>query len=205
MQCNQSLAQKQCHSTYNAGMTDSTSRLLGERVSQLRQLQSMTLEQLAAASGVSRSMLSQIERCKANPTLAVTQRIAQTFGISIGELVDDPNASASIDVVRGDDPGTVFRADSECELRTLSPLQLEKNIEFYVITLQPGAELASAAHFEGTREMFSVSQGAATVSTGNSEVALRSGDTAHYRADIPHVIRCEGDEALKGFLVVSYR
>ena len=83
-------------------MTDSTSRLLGERVSQLRQLQSMTLEQLAAASGVSRSMLSQIERCKANPTLAVTQRIAQTFGISIGELVDDPNASASIDVVRGD-------------------------------------------------------------------------------------------------------
>ncbi|MDP5053102.1 MAG: helix-turn-helix domain-containing protein [Congregibacter sp.] len=186
-------------------MTDSTSRLLGDRVSQLRQLQSMTLEQLAAASGVSRSMLSQIERGKANPTLAVTQRIAQTFGISIGELVDDPNASASIDVVRGDDPGTVFRADSECELRTLSPLQLEKNIEFYFITLQPGAELASAAHFEGTREMFSVSQGSATVKTGNSEVTLSLGDTAHYRADIPHSIRCRGSKSLKGFLVVSYR
>ncbi|MEM6300618.1 MAG: helix-turn-helix transcriptional regulator, partial [Pseudomonadota bacterium] len=87
-------------------MSDSTSRLLGDRVSQLRQLQAMTLEQLAAASGVSRSMLSQIERGRANPTLAVTQRIAQTFGISIGELVDDPTVSANIDVVRGDDPGT---------------------------------------------------------------------------------------------------
>jgi hypothetical protein len=41
--------------------------------------------------------------------------------------------SATIDVVRGDDPGTLFRADGECELRTLSPLQFEKNIEFYAI------------------------------------------------------------------------
>ncbi len=186
-------------------MSDSTSRLLGERVSQLRQLQSMTLEQLAAASGVSRSMLSQIERGKANPTLAVTQRIAQTFGISIGELVDDPEAGNRIDVVRGNDPGTLFRADGECELRTLSPLQLEKNIEFYAISLQPGAELSSAAHFEGTREMFSVAQGGARVRAGTSDIRLAAGDTAHYRADVPHCIRCEGDAPLEGYLVVSYR
>lgn len=186
-------------------MSDQTSRLLGERVSQLRQLQSMTLEQLATASGVSRSMLSQIERGKANPTLAVTQRIAQTFGISIGELVDDPNAGAAIDVVRGDDPGTLFRADSECELRTLSPLQLEKNIEFYAITLQPGASLASAAHFEGTREMLTVARGSARVRAGITDIGLREGDTAHYRADIPHEIVCEGGEPLTAYLVVSYR
>ena len=186
-------------------MSDTTSKLLGERVSQLRQIQSMTLEQLAAASGVSRSMLSQIERGRANPTLAVTQRIAQTFGISIGELVDDPNAGATIDVVRRDDPSTVFRADAECELRTLSPLQLEKNIEFYAITLNPGGELASAAHFEGTREMLNVSSGEAVVLAGHSEIALGTGDTAHYRADLPHCIRCAGDEPLEGFLVVSYR
>lgn len=186
-------------------MSDSTSRLLGERVSQYRQAQSMTLEQLAAASGVSRSMLSQIERGRANPTLAVTQRIAHTFGISIGELVDDPGAGNTIDVVRGDDPGTLFRADRECELRTLSPLQLEKNIEFYAVRLQPGAALRSAAHFEGTREMFSVARGRARVSAGSSDIALATGDTAHYRADVPHTIACEGDDCLEGYLIVSYR
>lgn len=186
-------------------MTDPTSRLLSERVSQLRQLQSMTLEQLAAASGVSRSMLSQIERGKANPTLAVTQRIAQTFGMSIGELVDDPNAISNIDVVRGDDPGTLFRADAECELRTLSPLNLEKNIEFYAVTLKPAASLNSAAHFEGTREMFTVATGSAQIRAGASEINLSTGDTGHYRADIPHSITATGDTALSGYLVVSYR
>lgn len=186
-------------------MSDSTSRLLGERVSQYRQLQSMTLDQLAAASGVSRSMLSQIERGRANPTLAVTQRIAQTFGISIGELVDDPNAGNRIDVVRGDDPSTLFRADDECELRTLSPLQLEKNIEFYAITLKAGAALSSEAHFEGTREMFTVARGRARVTAADAQIPLTSGDTAHYRADVPHVIACDGDETLEGYLIVSYR
>lgn len=186
-------------------MSESTSKLLGARVSQLRQLQAMTLEQLAAASGVSRSMLSQIERGNANPTLAVTQRIAQTFSISIGELVDDARASNYIDVVRGDDPGNRFRADTECELRTLSPLQLEKNIEFYAMTLEPGAALSSAPHFEGTREMLTVAQGGALVQSGHSKISLRTGDTAHYRADIAHTIRCDGDQTFRGYLVVSYR
>ena len=186
-------------------MSETTSRLLGERVSQLRQLQGLTLEQLATTSGVSRSMLSQIERGRANPTLAVTQRIAQTFGISIGELVDDPNAGPAVDVVRGDDPGALFRGDAECELRTLSPLQLEKNIEFYAIRLRPGAELSSTAHFEGTREMFTVSTGSAEVTAGRSVVTLREGDTAHYRADVAHCIRNTADCELSGYLVVSYR
>lgn len=186
-------------------MSDFTRRLLGERVAQYRLAQDLTLEQLAAASGVSRSMLSQIERGRANPTLAVTQRIAQTFGVSIGELVDDPNAGRRIDVVRGNDPAAQFRADSECELRTLSPLQLEKNIEFYAIRVSPGAKLASEAHFEGTREMFSVARGAALIEAGGSRIELVQGDTAHYRADAPHTICCTGKVALEGYLVVSYR
>jgi hypothetical protein len=69
----------------------------------------------------------------------------------------------------------LFRADGECELRTLSPLQLEKNIEFYAIRISPGAELASAAHFEGTREMFSVARGAAVVVAGTTEHRARCG------------------------------
>lgn len=186
-------------------MPDQAGRLLGERVNQLRQLNNLTLEQLAAHSGVSRSMLSHIERGRANPTLAVTQRIAQAFGISIGELVDDPNAGHRIEVVRADDPGALFRTDDECELRTLSPLQLEKNIEFYAVRLSPGAALDSAPHFEGTREMLTVASGAAEIQAGQTRVVLERGDTGHYRADVAHCIRSVGDSPLEAYLIVSYR
>ncbi len=182
---------------------DVASQVLCSRVTELRKKNKLTLDQLAAASGVSRSMLSQIERGQANPTLAVTFRIAQAFGISIGELVDQRWASSSIEVVHGDDPNNLFRADDECQIRTLSPLHMEKNIEFYELTLAPGSRLSSAPHFEGTKELLTVSQGRASIVSGDSVTELEIGDTAHYRADLAHRIENIGDVTLMCYLVVT--
>ena len=182
---------------------DPASAALCSRVTELRKKHSLTLDQLAAASGVSRSMLSQIERGQANPTLAVTYRIAQAFGITIGELVDQPWAASAIEVVRGDDASNLFRSDDECQIRTLSPLHMEKSIEFYELRLQSGARLESAAHYEGTRELLTVTTGTATLLSGDSETHLAAGDSAHYRADLSHCISNSGEELLVCYLVVS--
>lgn len=187
------------------GAVDVGSQGLANRVIELRKKRNLTLEQLAAASGVSRSMLSQIERGRANPTLAVTLRIAQAFGLNIGELVDQPWAASRIEVVRSDDASQLFRDDQECRIRTLSPLHLEKNVEFYEVRLAPRASLHSAPHFEGTRELLTVTQGRARIEAGDNRCALGPGDCAHYHADLEHTIENSGDEELVGFLVVTYQ
>ncbi|WP_338035586.1 XRE family transcriptional regulator [Billgrantia antri] len=178
---------------------------LAGRVIELRKRRGLTLEQLAAASGVSRSMLSQIERGKANPTLAVTLRIAQAFDMNIGDLVDQPWTASRIEVVRGNDASQLFRDDRDCRIRTLSPLHMEKNVEFYEIRLAPGARLQSAAHFEGTRELLTVTQGQALVMAGENRCELNPGDSAHYHADLEHTIENRGDGELVSFLVVTYQ
>ncbi|WP_234286695.1 XRE family transcriptional regulator [Billgrantia tianxiuensis] len=178
---------------------------LSSRVIELRKGRGLTLEQLAAASGVSRSMLSQIERGKANPTLAVTLRIAQAFDMNIGDLVDQPWTASRIEVVRGNDASQLFRDDRDCRIRTLSPLHMEKNVEFYEIRLAPGARLKSAAHFEGTRELLTVTQGQARVIAGENRCELNPGDSAHYHADLEHTIENDGEEELVSFLVVTYQ
>ncbi|MDX5378552.1 MAG: XRE family transcriptional regulator [Halomonas sp.] len=178
---------------------------LAGRVIELRKGRGLTLEQLAAASGVSRSMLSQIERGKANPTLAVTLRIAQAFDMNIGDLVDQPWTASRIEVVRGNDASQLFRDDRDCRIRTLSPLHMEKNVEFYEIRLAPGARLQSAAHFEGTRELLTVTQGQALVVAGENRCELNPGDSAHYHADLEHTIENRGDGELVSFLVVTYQ
>ena len=65
---------------------------LGKRVKKLRGDRGWSLEELANASGVSRSMLSEIEREKANPTLTVTFRIARAFGLTLQELIESAGA-----------------------------------------------------------------------------------------------------------------
>ena len=179
-------------------------RVLCNRVTELRKSHKFTLDQLATLSGVSRSMLSQIERGQANPTLAITFRIANAFGLSIGELVESTASNPNIEVVHGSDPNNIFRADDECRIRTLSPLHMEKNVEFYELCIEPKASLTSTAHFEGTQELLTVTSGTAEIVSGETVCKLSAGDSANYRADLRHSVRNCGQGKLSCYLVVTY-
>jgi transcriptional regulator with XRE-family HTH domain len=189
-----------------SGAGDAVGELLRGRVRDLRKKRGWTLEQLSAACGVSRSMLSEIERGNANPTLAVAFRIAQAFSMSLGDLVDAPQGAprSRIDVIRADDRAYHYRNDKSVRIRTLSPLRLEKSVEYYEVTLRPGASLASSPHFEGARELITVQQGAVKVTSEGEHVTLNRGDSAHYPADVPHSIKNASDEDAVVFLVVTY-
>lgn len=150
-------------------------------------------------------MLSQIERHEANPTLAVTFRIAQAFGMTLAELLEAPGAQSSIQIIRSNDRGHLFRSDPECQIRTLSPLNLEKDVEFYEVRLGPGGALRSAPHFAGTREYLTVQKGRVRVESGGDVEELNHGDSASYRADVPHAIVNVGRTEALAFLVDIYR
>jgi len=184
---------------------DAVSSHLCRRLKQLRQERRWSLDALAKASGVSRSMLSQIERAKANPTLAVTFRIARAFGMSVGELVEVPGASPSVTVIRADDRAYHYRSDKNSTIRTLSPLNLEKDVEFYEVRLQQGGALQSAPHYSGTREFLTAQKGRVRVESAGDGEELNPGDSANYRADTPHAIVNIGKGEAVVFLVVIYR
>lgn len=179
-------------------------QMLCARVKDLRRKRGWTLEEMSAACGVSRSMLSDIERGRANPTLAVAYRIAQAFGMSLGELVEAPSSTNRIDVIRADDRTYHFRSDRHCRIRTLSPLHLEKSVEYYEIVLRPGGCLRSLPHFEGARELLTVQRGTVKVRSADDVEELKTGDSAHYPADVSHAIENVGDEDAVVFLVVTY-
>ncbi|MBL9142233.1 MAG: helix-turn-helix transcriptional regulator [Verrucomicrobiaceae bacterium] len=184
---------------------DTINENLGRRVKKLRGDRSWSLEELANVSGVSKSMLSEIEREKANPTLSVTYRIARAFGLNLQELIETAETASSIQVIRSTERSQVYRSDKQCEIRTLSPLNLEKEIEFYQVTLKPKGELRSQPHYEGTREFLTVEHGAIRIESGTDRSELGVNDSATYRADVPHAIVNTGSDEAVVFLVVIYR
>ncbi len=178
---------------------------LGRRVKKLRSDRGWSLEELAAASGVSRSMLSEIERERANPTLSVTYRIATAFGLALQDLIETAAIASSIQTIRAADRSQIFRSDKECQIRTLSPVNLEKDVEFYELILRPGGALRSQPHYEGTREFLTVEEGQIRVDSGPDSDELTKGDSATYRADVAHAIVNTGKGEAVVFLVVIYR
>ena len=184
---------------------DDVGQILCDRVRELRRQRGWTLEQLSASCGVSRSMLSQIERNQANPTLGVAFRIAGAFGLTLGDLVDVPDATPRIDVVRRSDRTYHYRSGDLVKIRTLSPPHLEKDVEFYELTLRPGGALVSQPHFEGVREVLTVEKGTVQVTCSTDHVVLHHGDSAHYAADVPHGIENLGRGEAVVVLAELYR
>jgi transcriptional regulator with XRE-family HTH domain len=185
--------------------TESINEDLGRRVKKLRRDRGWSLEELASASGVSRSMLSEIERERANPTLSVTYRIARAFGLSLQDLIESADSASSIQTIRANDRAQIFHSDKRCQIRTLSPLNLEKDVEFYELRLPVGEELRSQPHVDGTREFLTVEEGVVDLQSGVSRETLGKGDSATYRADVAHSISNSGKREAILFLVVIYR
>jgi quercetin dioxygenase-like cupin family protein len=125
--------------------------------------------------------------------------------MSLGNLVDLPSATPTIDVIRADDRTYHYRQEKDCRIRTLSPLHLEKDVEFYELVLKPGGILKSAPHFGGTREFLTVQHGLVKLTSNDDSCELHPGDSAHYPADVPHSIQNVGKSDAVMFLVDIYR
>jgi len=177
---------------------------LGTRLRELRTARDLTLEQLSAMAAVSKAMLSQIEQGKVNPTVAVMLKIAGALELGISDLIDTPTRRHIIRVIPASDDSYTFLATGDCTIRTLSPLNMEKNIEFYRLSLEHGAELASEPHFPGTEEFLYVNKGRARVSIGEQAADLGRGDAIHYRADAPHCIANVGRGKVEAYMIVHY-
>lgn len=179
---------------------------LGPVLQQHRKARRLTLDQLAAASGVSRSMLSQIERGQTNPTFSTLWSVTRALNLDLNELI---GASAtnkpSIDVMPCHFVPEIKTSDGLCVLRILSPVQSAGTTEWYELQMLPGACLASEPHAVGTREHLTLFEGQLEIMSGQSKAEIEAGGTARYAADCHHIIRNASNQAARALLVVAIR
>jgi transcriptional regulator with XRE-family HTH domain len=160
-----------------------------------------SLERLSSASGVSRSMLSEVERGEASPTLELALAIARAFGVQLGEMIDGADGDGLLQVISHNDPTCDYRADADCHIRALSPLDADRRFEFYRLDVGRGGELRSKAHFVGVRELAYVEVGRVRVESGANHVVLTAGDSVTFAADVPHAIVNIGRARARVFLI----
>lgn len=173
---------------------------VASRLRDVRRARGLTLDQLSASSGVSRTALSQIERQKSNPSLASLWKIAAGLGLSLLELVDSPMGDDTV-VIRA----STFARDSERAPRTsrlLAPLATTPWGQAHEFILPSGGQESLAAHDPGTRELVVVLEGELRVLLGRSHYELGEGDSLVAFADIKHGYENIGTEPARFHLFV---
>ena len=179
---------------------------VGATLQRMRLARNLTLDDLSRAAGVSKSMLSQIEREKTNPTIAVAWRLANALGVGIGELLEsEARVTERIRVLEAHELPTLPGDHAGYVLRILGPMELAGNFEWYELTLAANGILASTPHDPGASEHLTVLQGTIEVDVDGEQKKLKIGATARYQADRPHSIRNAGKSEARALLVVVHR
>ena len=163
---------------------------IAERVRELRARQGLSLEALASKSGVSRSMISVIERGESSPTAVVLEKLAAGLGVMLASLFDAPAAAgpaATGPVARRDDQPLWRDPASGYLRRNVSPAGVPQPMQIVEVHFPAGGRVA----FEtGVRDVHVHQQvwvldGAIDVTLGTERHRLREGDCLAMQLDRP--------------------
>ena len=185
-------------------MTDDLDPVLSQlptRLKEARRAQGLSLDAVAKLSGVSRSMVSQIERGESSPTIATLWNLTRALQVDFAGLLEEANARSDIETVRATDRPSIDRRGEGCRILILSPPEEAGEFELYELQFSNGGVLDSSPHRRGAREQLTVIDGEIALISGEAEDLLKPGDTARYAADVTHRISAVNGPA-RAFLVV---
>jgi transcriptional regulator with XRE-family HTH domain len=175
---------------------------LGSRIRDERTRRSFSLEDLARISGVSRSMMSAVERGFKVPSVLVLDRIATGLGTSIARLVGEERSDRII--LLRQDRQEVAQDPSGWERRILSPVLPGVEFEFMRTTIRAGVDAGSfSPHSPGSREYVAIEKGALLLTIGGQEFHLNSGDSIYYAGDCIHSFANPGKKDCIYYLVMD--
>jgi transcriptional regulator with XRE-family HTH domain len=179
------------------------SMVVGENLRHLRRGQGLSLEQLAAISGVSRAMLGQIETGKSAPTINLLGRIADALKVSVAGLISAPGGAGTTIVPR-DRATVVVSGEGGFVSRALFPWGDPQDVEIYEISVAPHHSEVFAASAPGTKKTLVMIAGDLEIVVGeDAPERLGNGDSIRFNADSSHGFLNPNDTEAKAFLVVT--
>ena len=166
----------------------------------------MTLEQLSQRSGVSRAMLSKVERGEKSPTIGVATRIAHAVGGSLSVLIGGEAQRRAVVVVPVDQRHIFRDRETGFERHLLSPAIAGSAVEVLYHRLPAGVSTGMLPPYpSGTEKYVVVAEEQLTVAIQDDDRTLRSGDALFFEADVEHSFDNRSGALCGYYLVIARR
>ncbi len=178
---------------------------IAQRVRELRTARGLSLDAMARASGVSRSMISLIERGESSPTAVVLEKLAAGLNVPVPALFDDVTPPAS-PVARAADQTAWRDSQSGYLRRNVSPGGVASPIRIVEVSFPPRASVAyeTGARESTVHQQVWVLEGTIDVALGDDRHRLESGDCLALVLDRPLVFHNPtGDTARYAVVIAS--
>ncbi|HEU5206860.1 MAG TPA: XRE family transcriptional regulator [Gaiellaceae bacterium] len=175
---------------------------VGERLRAIRRLRRATLKTVADRADLSESFLSQVERGRANASVASLKRIAAALGVNVADLFEPNGSTGNPRVLRREArPNLAFGTLGRKFMLTPRPLE---NLQVIVGELDTGGSTGEEPYTHGdSEELLVVLTGHVSLQLGADVFELSTGDSIDYRSSTPHRLVNIGSDAAEVMWIIS--
>jgi XRE family transcriptional regulator, regulator of sulfur utilization len=161
----------------------SASETISRNIKRVRQERNLTLDDLAVLTGVSKSMLSEIEHCTKSPTISVLEKICEGINIPLAQLTHNEMPQVSI---CSNDTVKHYSAWEGFELFVLFEFDPDKKFEIFRHIIAPHSERKSERHEARIREYIICTKGVFSVQVEDKIYQLQEGEAIQFLANCMH-------------------
>lgn len=176
--------------------------IIAKNLKAFRESKKLSLEKVAEVSGVSKTMIGQIERGESSPTITTIWKIANGLKISFTSLINNPQPDTK--VISMSEVQTLVEDKGKYRLYPYFPFEDDRRFEVYSVEIEKGGFLSADSHREGTEEFLTIYDGELTVRVNDVEYTVKKGDSIRFKADRPHTYHNSGETLTRLSMVLYY-
>ena len=183
---------------------DRMEKRIAEGLQKRREYLGLTTQALADQSGVSRAMISKIERLEASPTAALLGRLCNALGITLSSLIANAETENHSPIARADEQPVWKDPDTGLQRTMVSPLNSGSRVEVVRIELPAGAEVnydpQRHAMFE---QHIMVMQGKLNLTIGAEALELAADDCVYMKLDVAVQFANRGRSVCRYLVIIN--
>jgi transcriptional regulator with XRE-family HTH domain len=175
---------------------------ISRNLKEIRGQRNLSLDQLADLTGVSKSMLRQIETGRSSPTIATLWKIANGLRLSFTTLVNARRPQVSIVHFNESKP---FTAKSErYRIFPMVPFDPEHAFEIYHVEIEPNTTFEGEPHRGKVEEYVFVLQGNLEITLEEDHYSVEANQLIHFVANRPHTYASGSKEMVSAIMMICY-
>ena len=176
--------------------------LLAQNLQALREKRNLSLAEVADLTGVSKSMLWQIEAGQSSPTIATIWKIANGLRVPFTAFLQQQDTEVTLRALKEDQP---LQGESEgYRLYPVVPFDPERSFEIYYVEIDPGTTLDAEPHQGNAKEYVFVVRGEINITVDDKAYSVDSDHMISFLANCSHRYRNSGEEMAAAMMLISY-
>lgn len=176
--------------------------IIAKNLKEFRESKKLSLERVSELTGVSKTMIGQIERGESSPTITTVWKIANGLKISFTSLINNPQPDTK--VISKNEIQILSEDNGRYRVYPYFPFEDDRRFEVYSVEIEEGGSLEADSHREGTEEFITVFEGELTISVNSNEYTVKKGNAIRFRADKPHSYYNHGETLTRLSMIIYY-